>query len=67
MAAGEVDGRGDRIARQKEQRITSALNCRSGTARQKKKGGGRLYDDTEAVRHLLSVNKIMSGEIKKTK
>lgn len=66
MAAGEVDGRGDRIARQKEQRITSALNCRSGTARQKKKGGG-LYDDTEAVRHLLSVNKIMSGEIKKTK
>lgn len=65
MAEGEVDGRGDRIARQKEQRITSALNCRSGTARQKKKG--RLYDDTEAVRHLLSVKKIMSREIKKTK
>ena len=37
MAAGEVDGRGDRIARQKEQRITSALNCRSGAAKKKKK------------------------------
>lgn len=38
MAAGEVDGRGDRIARQKEQRITSALNCRSGTARERERG-----------------------------
>lgn len=52
MAAGEVDGRADRIARQKEQRITSALNCRSGTAR---KGGwvgrGEERDDTERLRH----------------
>lgn len=44
MAAGEVDGRGDRIAAQKEHRIASGLNCRA--EREKR------HDDTEAVRHL---------------
>lgn len=34
MAAAEVDGRGDRIARQKQRRITSALDCRSEAARE---------------------------------
>lgn len=45
MAPGEVDGRGDRIARQKEQRISSALNCRSGAGSREE----RAADDSEAV------------------
>ena len=65
MAAGEVDGRGDRIARQKEQRITSALNCRSGAAKKKKKKILTWWHWNSETS--WSVNKIKAAEIEKQK